>query len=134
MAQKRKRISRPTERLVLLEAGYRCANPVCRAIITLELHHIVWVKEGGDNSPENLLALCRNCHGLHTQGIIPHEAIAAWKALLIALNNPHRPSADLLLVIYDEQKRIREAPIAPRGISDEFRFTGDSLGGLSGLF
>ena len=48
--------------LVLLEAGYKCANPVCRHILTLELHHIVWVKDGGTNNPENLLILTHKSH------------------------------------------------------------------------
>jgi hypothetical protein len=132
MTQKRKTIKPHVRQLVLLEAGYRCANPSCRQILTLELHHMCWVKDGGDNSPENLLALCRNCHGLHTIGNIPNDAIAAWKGLLVALNDPHRPSADLLLVIHAEDKRVREATDSKK-IPPKFRFTGDSLGSLAGL-
>ena len=92
---KRRTINSSVRQIVLLEAGYKCANPSCRHILTLELHHIAWVKEGGSNDPSNLVALCPNCHSLHTTRHIPHQAINAWKSLLVSLNNPHRVSADL---------------------------------------
>jgi 5-methylcytosine-specific restriction protein A len=28
----------------------------------LEIHHIKWLAEGGDDKPENTVALCPNCH------------------------------------------------------------------------
>jgi len=61
------------------------------------------VKEGGGNEPSNLVALYPNCHSLHTARHIQQQAIGAWKSLLVSLNNPHRASADLLLVLYDEE-------------------------------
>ena len=121
---------------VLLEAAYRCANPRCRHILTLELHHIVWVKDGGGNDPDNLISLCPNCHSLHTAGHIPADAVLAWKGLLVSLNNPHRGSADLLLVLREEEERLRnEGYEADRrtSVPPPFRFTGDGLGMLSGL-
>jgi hypothetical protein len=120
----------------LLEAAYRCGNPRCRHILTLELHHIIWVREGGANLPENLIALCPNCHSLHTAGHIPAEAVHAWKGLLISLNNPHRGAADLLLVLREEEERLeKEGYEADRrsSVPPPFRFTGDGLGMLSGL-
>jgi len=50
---KRTKISESTKQIVLLEAGYKCANPICRHVLTLELHHIVWVKDEGGDKPEN---------------------------------------------------------------------------------
>lgn len=49
------------KRLVLVEAGHRCAIPTCRATTT-EIAHIVPWAETRDNSFENLIALCPNCH------------------------------------------------------------------------
>jgi hypothetical protein len=40
---------------MLIEAGYRCAVPTCRTILTLELHHIDPVREDGMNVPDNLI-------------------------------------------------------------------------------
>jgi 5-methylcytosine-specific restriction protein A len=33
----------------------------------LEIHHIVAVRDGGDDSPQNLVTLCKVCHQKHTQ-------------------------------------------------------------------
>lgn len=85
---------------VLREAGYKCANPICRNILTLQLHHILWVKDDGDSTATNLLALCGHCHDLHTHGHIPPTAISHWKGLLHALNHAFsKESMDLLLYL-----------------------------------
>ena len=90
---------------ILYEAGYMCGNPRCRHILTLELHHIVWVRDGGGNEPDNLLCLCPNCHALHTRNHIPHKAIIHWKATLQALNRAFsRESKELLLYLYATRK------------------------------
>ena len=51
----------PVKRAVLVESGHRCAIPTCRATTT-EIAHIVPWAESQDNSFENLIALCPNCH------------------------------------------------------------------------
>jgi len=45
--------------LVLHECGYKCSNPICRMVLTLDIHHIEYVSEGAGDGQENLLALCR---------------------------------------------------------------------------
>ena len=127
----RRAIRDAVRQLALLEAGYKCANPVCRHILTLELHHIVWVKDEGTNEPENLLALCPNCHSLHTAGRIPVGAIRTWKSLLVSLNTSSRTAADLLLVLFEEETRLLKEPSELS--APPFRFTGDGLPALSGL-
>jgi hypothetical protein len=100
-----------------MEAGYRCANPVCNHVLTLEIHHMVWVKDGGGNSPENLLALCPNCHSLHTQGHIPAPAIRYWKQMLIALNHAFdMRSRDLLLFLRDCERDQFNRPYTSDGV------------------
>ncbi|MEJ1358320.1 MAG: HNH endonuclease signature motif containing protein [Candidatus Sedimenticola sp. (ex Thyasira tokunagai)] len=97
---KRKSIPPTTRDSVLRESGYMCGNPTCRHILTLELHHIVWVKDGGGNDEHNLIALCPNCHSLHTSGHIPTNAIRHWKGILTALNHAFsKESMDLLLFL-----------------------------------
>ncbi len=130
---KRVKVPSTTAHLVLLEAGYRCANPVCRQIITIDVHHIVPVKEGGGNKPDNLLALCPNCHALvHREGV-QKRAVEAWKSLIVSLNNPNRASADILLLLYEEQKRFDSDSKTEEHPAPQFRFSGDSLGFLAGL-
>ena len=100
MSNKRSTIKPSVREEVLREAGYKCGNPTCRNILTLQLHHIVWVKEGGDNTPINLIALCGHCHDMHTQGHIPSSAIKYWRGLLHALNHAfNKESIDLLLYL-----------------------------------
>lgn len=132
MMAKRSKVPETIQQVVLLEAGYKCANPTCRHVLTLELHHIVWVKDGGGNEPDNLLALCPNCHALHTKGHIPAQAILAWKSLLTSLGNPNRAAVDLLLVLAEEEERVRREP-DPARAPLPFRYTGDSLPALAPL-
>jgi HNH endonuclease len=107
--KKRRAPPRPTVREVLTESGFMCANPRCRSILTLEIHHIEWVRDDGGNDPANLIALCSNCHTLHTRGQIPRQAIETWKQMLMLVNNAlDRDSLDLLLFLYrHEAHRMR---------------------------
>lgn len=89
-----------TRRQVLHEAGYRCANPVCRMVLATHLHHLDPVSKGGSNAFDNLIALCPNCHTLHHRGIIPHESLRAWKVLLLSLNEAFdKKAVDVLLTL-----------------------------------
>lgn len=97
---RRKAIPIDVKRTVLHEAGYKCANPVCRHIITLDIHHMIYVADGGTDTAENLLPLCPNCHALHHAGQIPVASIRTWKMLLLSLNEAFdRRSVDILLTL-----------------------------------
>ena len=86
---------------ILHEAGYRCANPTCRMVLAINIHHLDQVSEGGGNTSDNLIALCPNCHTLHHQGVIPHESLRTWKTLLLSLNEAFdRKSIDILLALH----------------------------------
>ncbi len=122
--QKRKTIPPATKQLVLLESGYMCANPRCRHILTLEIHHIIWVRDGGGNEPSNLLALCPNCHALHTREHIPQEAIRTWKGMLIALNSINRNSIDILIYLYRQHNNF---------FGRHIRYSADTALQLAGL-
>jgi hypothetical protein len=87
--------------MVLHIAGYKCANPVCRTFLTLEIHHMEHVSEGGGDGAENLLALCPTCHALHHAGTITKDSIRTWHSLLLTLNEAlPRNSVDVLMVLY----------------------------------
>lgn len=97
---KRKALPPSTRSLLLHECGYRCSNPACRMVLTLDMHHIEYVSEGGGDSHDNLLPLCPNCHALHHQGYIPRDSLRTWKLLLLALNEGFdRRSVDTLLAL-----------------------------------
>lgn len=100
MTMKRKDLPAATRHRILMEAGYKCGNPACRHIITLDIHHIVYVSDGGGDDPTNLLALCPYCHSMHHAKQIPAEAIRLWKGMLLALNHAFdRVGMDLLLFL-----------------------------------
>ncbi len=103
-----------------------CGNPRCRHILTIELHHMVWVKDDGGNDPTNLLALCPNCHSLHTYGHIPPSAIRHWKGILHALNHAFsRESMELLLFL--KNKTAQKMWLSGDGV---LRFAGLISAGL----
>ncbi len=102
--RKKRSLAKTIREIVLLESGYMCANPNCRHILTLEIHHIDSIKEGGSDNPINLIALCPNCHEQHTRGIIPKSAIGVWKSRLISLNSTNPLSIDTLLHLYKMEK------------------------------
>lgn len=97
----RQRIPNDVKFRVLVEAGYRCAVPTCRTILTLDLHHIIEVNKDSGNDPDNLICLCPNCHALYHRQKIPQEAIRIWKMILVSLNNAYDKEAiDYLLMLH----------------------------------
>jgi hypothetical protein len=83
----RTHISAGVERAVLVEAGHRCAIPTCRATTTEIAHIEPWAKSH-DNSFENLIALCPNCHTRYDQKKeIDAKAVRIYKQNLAILNN-----------------------------------------------
>ena len=121
-AQRKRRVLSSVRDEVLREAGYKCGNPVCRNMLTLQLHHIEWVKDGGGNTALNLLALCGYCHDMHTSGHIPTSAIRHWKGILHAMNHAFsKEGMDLLLFL-----RVR-------GEQPHF-YTADGVLRFAGLF
>lgn len=80
-------VAAEVKRAVLVEAGHRCAIPTCRATTT-EIAHIVPWAESHDNSFQNLIALCPNCHTRFDQKKeIDRAAIRMYKHNLSILNN-----------------------------------------------
>lgn len=120
MTTTRKKIPLDVKMLVLHESGYKCANPVCRHVITLDIHHIIQVSNEGANTPDNLLPLCPNCHALHHRGEIPPTSIRAWKMLLMSLNEAFDTKTIDVLLALDKEGMIK-------------RVTGDGVLSLSPL-
>lgn len=100
MGTRHKKIPLDIKQHVLHESGFFCANPSCRQILTLDIHHLQSVAEDGSNDPQNLIALCPNCHAAHHKSIIPLKSIRAWKMLAISLNEGlGRRAIDILLAL-----------------------------------
>jgi HNH endonuclease len=81
--------------------------------LTLEMHHLEQVSEGGTDEPTNLLCLCPNCHTMHHNGIIPLESLRTWKHVLLSLNEAYdRNTIDMLLTLH----RLRGLPLTGDGV------------------
>ena len=102
------------------------------------------IAKGGGNKADNLLALCPNCHTLHTAGHIPQEAIRAWKRILVALNHSFdMRSRDLLLFLdqveqepphqrmYSSDGVVAFAPLIATGLAEAVFMEANS--GFAGL-
>jgi HNH endonuclease len=76
----------------MVEAGYRCAIPICAATVGLEVHHIVEVAKGGQDEFDNLILLCANCHSRVTKGEIDRPAVRMIKDNLGVLNHRYSES------------------------------------------
>ncbi len=64
--------------------GSRCENPNCHNTFPLEVHHITPRSEGGSNKENNLIVLCKNCHGIAQRGVWNKELLREW------INRPRR--------------------------------------------
>jgi len=65
-------------RKVLVEGGHRCAIPHC-TFTEIDVHHIVPWEICQEHSPENLIALCPNCHRRAHKGEIDRKALIMYK-------------------------------------------------------
>lgn len=83
MAKKMKKKSRYVKKVERVKidtsSNFKCAW--C-GINLMERHHIESFSEGGENSAENLILLCPNCHTLEQQGKISAEELSQRKKKL----------------------------------------------------
>ncbi|MEX2410060.1 MAG: HNH endonuclease [Candidatus Paceibacterota bacterium] len=85
MPRNDKAIPKKNEKLVYQQANSRCSFCPEGNVSLLELHHIVPRAEGGSNDPQNLLLVCKNCHGLIEAGDISLEKVLKKKQSLGAI-------------------------------------------------
>lgn len=88
------------KRRIKEEAGFKCAIPSCGNTSPLDLHHILDSQDGGSDSDDNLICLCRNCHGRYHDGVIPRESLINYKLRL------QRISADLFQHEYNFLEKL----------------------------
>ncbi|MET9294417.1 HNH endonuclease signature motif containing protein [Streptomyces sp. NPDC003077] len=85
MPDNRPPIPRRLDRRVRVEAGHRCAVPVCRMPIIEIAHIIPWAKVK-KHEFDNLIALCPTCHALFDRGHIDRAAMRQYKSNLSPLS------------------------------------------------
>jgi hypothetical protein len=111
---------------VLTEAGYQCAVPTCRIILSLDIHHIDQVSEGGGNALTNLIALCPTHHDMYHKKLIPRDSIYAWKLMLVSLSRAFDTNTvdDLLFL---KQKPSSDLQVSGDGVLKFSRLIGSGL-------
>jgi 5-methylcytosine-specific restriction endonuclease McrA len=59
-------VSESKKKFVAAQQSWKCNN--CNDLLnaSYEVDHVIPLYKGGDNSISNLVALCRNCHGIKT--------------------------------------------------------------------
>ena len=62
----RRSVSETKKKFVASKQGWKCGHCHQSLDHTFEVDHIQDLQYGGDNSVQNLIALCRNCHGVKT--------------------------------------------------------------------
>jgi|ERR1022692_109825 hypothetical protein len=89
MPNRRDHIPRELERALLIESGHRCAIPTCRAVAPLEIDHIDDWARVREHKFENMIVLCRNCHGLKGDGPrqLNRQALRQYKVNLGVVNS-----------------------------------------------
>lgn len=85
-SKNRPKISAKIKRMVLLEAGHRCAIPACRQT-TVEIAHIIPWSKVKKHEVNNLIALCPNCHTRFHNGEIDEKSIKIYKRKLVFLSD-----------------------------------------------
>lgn len=81
MPADRPAIPRALDRRVRVEAGHRCAIPVCRVPVLVIAHIRPWTQVKRHEF-ENLIALCPTCHTLFDRGDIDRVSMLQYKANL----------------------------------------------------
>ena len=59
-------VSETKKKYVAANQDWKCGHCQCQLNHTFEIDHKVRLEYGGGNEVQNLIALCRNCHGIKT--------------------------------------------------------------------
>jgi hypothetical protein len=70
-SRSKRSIPKPLKRHVLHRDGYRCRVPGCSATANIDVHHIMFLMNGGKNTLPNLITLCEGHHlALHEGSLV----------------------------------------------------------------
>lgn len=112
--EKRPHIPTELKRMVLIEAGHRCAIPTCKHPTT-EIAHIVPWSKCKEHTFGNLIALCPNCHTRFDNNQIDKKSIFTYKANLALLNSRYSDLEKRIIDSFIKNPMAREILI-PGGL------------------
>ena len=59
-------VSETKKKYVASQQDWKCKHCKCKLPAWFEVDHVIRLEYGGSNNVDNLVALCRNCHGKKT--------------------------------------------------------------------
>ena len=108
MTDERTAIPAELKRIILIEAGHRCAIHTCRHIDT-EIHHIIPWEQCKKHEYENLIALCPNCHTRADKGEIDKKSLRRYKSNLRFLTDKYFPwELDILFELFNSAEGVEK--------------------------
>ena len=113
----RQPISRPLEREVLMEAGYRCAIPTCKQT-PVEICHIIPYSKVRKHEFDNLIALCPNCHTRYDRKQIDLTSMQQYKANLSVINGRYSDFEQRILTFFLDNPEYKEIRLSLSGNND----------------
>lgn len=100
-------IPQELKRKVLVEAGHRCAIPICRQT-PVEIAHISPWEKVKEHTFDNLIALCPTCHARYDRGEIDRKAMQRYKANLSILNHRYGDLEQRVLRAFAENPNMKQ--------------------------
>ena len=98
----------PTDlkRRLMIEAGYRCAIPMCGQVAPLQIDHIVPWATVKRHDFENMIILCANCHNRkgNRHGQIDRQALRRIKANLAVIHHRYSDLERRVLEFFAERR------------------------------
>ncbi len=110
-------------RKVMAYWNHRCA--CCGSRHRIQVHHVIWVSQGGKTEFENLVPLCRRCHSLVHGGLLMIEgAFPTWRFIDKEgreVNGAGPPPAEILAELAGEHRTlvVPEPHVQPTGATVE---------------
>jgi hypothetical protein len=94
-----KDISARAKKQVIQEAGGNCGFCGESDVATLEFHHIHGKNVPEPHATENLIYVCKNCHGKITAGLISEADVVLQKRILKYQGNPAKKVTDMARIV-----------------------------------
>jgi hypothetical protein len=88
----------------MIESGYRCAVPTCRAVAPLDIDHNDDYAKVKKHEFSNMIVLCKNCHGLKGKGPrkLDRKALRIMKHNLGLINHRYNDTERRILEHFAE--------------------------------
>ncbi|MBW3019568.1 HNH endonuclease [Candidatus Woesearchaeota archaeon] len=81
---------------LVAEAGKRCSHPSCDSqYLSLNAHHIIYHARGGPTNRLNGLLLCKRCHKLLHDGLIPQRLVYIIKNWILSSRTAPLPISNI---------------------------------------